>query len=142
MPTAFRNIERAREEVAQLHRDLQQLENRMHSVRESLRSAITELFGTDHESFPALNEAVVAGRIAELVVSRLPISSPAPTARRQYIREREAAEYMGVKVSTLRSWRLLRSKHGPPFTRVGRMVMYPVAGLEEHMRAGMVPRRV
>ena len=48
---------------------------------------------------------------------------------------------MGVKVATLREWKLLRSKNRPPLTRVGRMVMYPMAELEERMRAGLVPRR-
>jgi hypothetical protein len=49
---------------------------------------------------------------------------------------------MGVKVATLRAWRLLRSKKGPPFTRVGRMVMYSMAALEEHIRAGLRPSRL
>jgi uncharacterized coiled-coil DUF342 family protein len=35
MPTAFRNIERAREELAQLHGKLLQLGKRVNSVRES-----------------------------------------------------------------------------------------------------------
>lgn len=91
--------------------------------------------------FPALQEAALATRIAEAVISRLPVLSHGPTARKQYVREREAADYMGIKVSTLRAWRLLRSKNGPPFTRVGRMVMYPMVELETHMRAGLVPRR-
>jgi len=43
--------------------------------------------------------------------------------------KREAADYMGVKVATLRAWRLLRSKNGPLFVRVGRMMMYPVTEL-------------
>lgn len=141
MPTPCRNIERAREELAQLHGELLQLEKRVNSVRESLGKAMTELFGTDRPAFPALQEAALAARIAEAVVSRLAVPAQSATARKQYVREREAAEYMGVKVSTLRAWRLLRSKHGPPFTRVGRMVLYPMAELENHMREGMVPRR-
>jgi hypothetical protein len=107
----------------------------MNSVRESLGNAITELFGT---GLAASQEALLAARIAEVVVSRLPLQV---STVRQYVREREAAEYMGVKVAALRAWRLLRSKNGPPFTRVGRMVMHPMAALEEHMRAGRVPYR-
>src|SRR5487761_175828 len=141
MSALFRNIERAREEIAQLHGELLQLEKRANSVRESLGKVITELFGTDRQAFPALQEAALAARVAEAVVSRLPLPSQAPTARKQYVREQEAADFMGVKVSTLRSWRLLRSMHGPPFTRVGRMVICPMAELEEHMRSRIVPRR-
>ena len=141
MPTAFRNIEQAKEEVAQLHGEIRQLEKRVDTLRESLGKTITELFGSDRPAFPALQDAALAAKIAELVVSRLPTPSQSATARKQYVREREAAEYMGVKVSTLRAWRLLRSKNGPPFTRVGRMVMYSMTELEDHMRAGLVPRR-
>jgi predicted DNA-binding transcriptional regulator AlpA len=140
MPIAFRNTERARQEIAQLHGELLQLEKRVNSVRESLGKAITDLFGTDRQAFPALAEAALAARVAEAVVSRLSVPTPVPSSRKQYIREREAAEYMGVKVSTLRAWRLLRSKNGPPFTRVGRMILYPVKELEDHMQERIVPR--
>ncbi len=57
------------------------------------------------------------------------------------MREREAAAYMGVSVAALRRWRLLRSKNGPPFTRFGRVVLYPMAELESHLKAGMVSPR-
>jgi len=141
MGTGFRNLERAKGELTEMHREILQLEKRVDTLRESLRKAIAELFGTDSQAFPALQEAALVARIAEAVVALLPVSPQSPSIRKQYVRERDAAEYMGVKVSTLRAWRLLRSKHGPPFTRVGRMVMYPVAELENLMRAGLVPRR-
>jgi hypothetical protein len=139
--TTFRNIEGARAELAQLHADLLQLEKRVNSVRESLGKAITELFGTDRQAIPALEVAALAARVAEAVVSRLSVPSQVSSARKQYVREREAAEYMGVSVAALRSWRLRRSKTGPPFTRLGRMVMYSMTELEDHMRAGLVSRR-
>jgi hypothetical protein len=124
-----------------MHGELLQLEKRVNSVRESLGKAIAELFGTDRQAFPALQEAALAARVADAVVSRLPVQSQVSTARKQYVREREAAEYMGVSVSALRRWRTLRLKSGPEFTRVGRMVMYSMTELEDHMRAGLVPRR-
>jgi hypothetical protein len=116
MATASRNIERARRELTELHTELLQLEKRVDIVRESLRRAIIELFGADSQAFPVLQEAALAARIADAVVARLPVPPQSLSVRKQYIREGEAAEYMGVKVSTLRAWRLLRSKHGPPFT--------------------------
>ena len=70
MATLFRNIERAREELAQLHGELLQLEKRVDSLRESLGKAITELFGTDRQAFPALQEAELVARVAEAVVLR------------------------------------------------------------------------
>ena len=141
MPKAFRNIDLAREELSQLHGELLQLEKRVDSLHESLGKAITDLFGTDRQAFRPLQEAALAARVAEAVVSQLSVPASVPSFRNQYVRERAAAEYMGVKVSTLRAWRLLRSKNGPPFTRVGRMILYPMTELENHMRAGLVPRR-
>ncbi len=141
MATTFRNIERAKEELAHLHGELLHLEKRVNSVGESLRKAITELFGTDRQAFPALQEALLAARVAEAVVSRLPVPSQGVTGRKQFVREREAAEYMGISVATLRRWRTFRCKSGPAFTRLGRMVMYSMTELEDHMRAGLVARR-
>lgn len=92
------------------------------------------------ERLLALKHAALAARIADPVVSRLPgtqaMSPRASSLQKHYIRGREAAEYMGAKVATLRAWRMRRSQTGPPFTGVGRMVLYP-----QHMRAGMVSRR-
>jgi hypothetical protein len=141
MPTRIRNLERAKEEAEQFHRELLQLEKRVNSVRESLGKAISDLFESERKSYPAVQEAALAEKVAEAVLSRLPVQSHAPTARKQYVREREAAQYMGVTVSALRRWRTLRSKSGPPFTHVGRMVLYPMTDLENHMPAGLVPRR-
>ncbi len=73
MHAAFRNIERAREEVRQIHAELLQLENKFDSVRESLRKAMTELFGRDREAFPALQEAALVARMAEAVAAGLPV---------------------------------------------------------------------
>jgi hypothetical protein len=75
MPNASRNIERARQEIAQLHGELLQLEKRVDIVRESFRKAIEELFGTDRQAFPALHEAALAAKIAEAVISRLPVDT-------------------------------------------------------------------
>lgn len=141
MPTRFRNVERAGEQVAHLHRLLLQLENRMTSVRGSLSATITELFGSNRGALHTLQETSLAARIAEAVISQLTVLPQAPTAqKKRYLREREAAEFMGVSVSALRSWRLRRSKAGPPFTRLGKMVLYPVAEIENHMQAGLVAR--
>lgn len=142
---ALRNLERARQGLLDVCKDFLQLQSRVESLNESVRKSVTELFGPDRQAFPALDDAVLAARIADAVVSRLPVAqamSPrASSVHKHYVREREAAEFMGVKVSTLRAWRMRRSKTGPPFTRVGRMILYPVAELEAHMRARMVPRR-
>lgn len=103
--------------------------------------AIKELFGPDRPAYPALEEEALAARVAEAVVSRLPIPSQISATRKQYVREKGAAAFMGISVATLRRWRILGSNRGPSFIRIGRMVMYPMAELEEHMKAGLVLRR-
>jgi Helix-turn-helix domain len=57
------------------------------------------------------------------------------------VKRREVAEYMGIRVTTLRAWRVRRSETGPPFVRLGRMILYPLAELENHVQAGLVSAR-
>lgn len=78
------------------------------------------------------------GKIEEVLAR---IAASGESGRRRYVREQEAAKYIGVSVSALRSWRTKRSKNGPPFTRLGKMVLYPVAQLDEHMRTRTVPAK-
>lgn len=49
----------------------------------------------------------------------------------RYVREKEAAAFLGVSVSALRSWRAKRSPSGPAVTRIDRMVMYSMKELEQ-----------
>ena len=90
---------------------------------------------------PVFQEEIVT-RIADGVSSRLAVATRDSSREYpRYVREGEAAKYIGVSVSTLRSWRTKRSKNGPPYTRLGRLVMYPIAELDEHMKARTVPPR-
>lgn len=43
------------------------------------------------------------------------------------LRDREAADVLGVSVRTVFDW---RENHGLPCVRIGRTVRYPLAGLE------------
>jgi predicted DNA-binding transcriptional regulator AlpA len=141
MSVAFRQIERANEELARIRAELSQLEEHLDRLRESVQKALAELFGSDQQTFSRLKETALAARIAQIVLSRISVASSNPSPSKHYVRERAAAEYMGVKVSTPRAWRALRSNNGPPFVHVGRMVLYPVKALEEHMQQRIVPRR-
>jgi predicted DNA-binding transcriptional regulator AlpA len=51
----------------------------------------------------------------------------------RYIREKEAAAFLGVSVFTLQSWRSRGNPAAPPVTKVGGMVMYSVRELEMYM---------
>lgn len=135
------NGAKVRDQLVRLHTELLQLESHIRTVRESVESAIAQSSEASHHAPLTLDDGALVARITESVVSRMASRPEAQRLRRQHVREREAAEYLGVKVATLRAWRLLRSKHGPPFMRLGRMVMYPVAELERHMADRLVPPR-
>ena len=114
---------------------------RVKDLRESVHAIEWELLAHLGQT-SAFQEDRLSARIADQISSRLADGKDEFTRdRTRYIREREAAKYIGVTVSTLRSWRSKRSKNGPPYTRLGRLVMYPIAELDGHMRARMVPPR-
>jgi predicted DNA-binding transcriptional regulator AlpA len=73
------------------------------------------------------------------VVARLG-TPPRPQAQgeKRYVREKEAATFLGVSVSALRSWRGKRSPCGPPVTRMGKMVLYSMKELERFMEQRIV----
>jgi len=138
---SVQTFENAKSEVARLRSELVEFEKRVKDLRESIHGIEWELITHIGQS-PAFQEDKLSARIAGEVSSRLAVATNDPTRdRTRYVREREAAKYIGVTVSTLRSWRSKRSKNGPPYTRLGRLVMYPIAELDGHMRARMVPPR-
>jgi hypothetical protein len=56
--------------------------------------------------------------------------------KRQHCDEFEAAEFLGLKVATLRDWRL--QKRGPIYAKFGKAVRYPWVELESYVAACMV----
>jgi predicted DNA-binding transcriptional regulator AlpA len=76
------------------------------------------------------------------VVARLG-TPPKPQAKseQRYVREKEAAAFLGVSVSTLQGWRSRATGSGPPVTKVGGMVMYSMKELERYMEQRTVERR-
>jgi len=134
-------FDKANREFARLRSELVEFEKRIKNLRESIHSAEWEFLTHNCES-PTSHEDRLAARIGEEVFSRLAVAEKgASRERTRYVREGEAAKYIGVSVSALRSWRTKRSKNGPPYTRLGRMVLYPVDELDGHMRARTVPSR-
>jgi hypothetical protein len=56
--------------------------------------------------------------------------------KRQHCDEFEAAEFLGLKVTTLRDWRL--QKRGPVFAKFGKAVRYPLVELDKYATACIV----
>ena len=62
----------------------------------------------------------------EVVVSRMRVPVPV-----EYFDNDQAAEFLGLKPSTLEIWRC--RGEGPHFIRVGRKIMYSVEDLRQYM---------
>jgi len=138
---SVQTFEKAKNELGYLRSELVEFEKRVKDLRESIHRIEWELL-THIGPSPAFQEDRLSAKIADEVSSRLAVATNDSTGdRARFVREREAAKYIGVTVSTLRSWRSKRSKNGPPYTRLGRLVMYPIAELDGHMRARMVRLR-
>lgn len=73
---------------------------------------------------------LIAGRVAELLREQQSTTIP------EYITTEEAARLISVPVRTLQNWRA--REDGPPFTRFGQTIRYPVGDL----RAWIERRRV
>ncbi len=127
----FPHVEISRR-LAEIRNDLLQVERRVEAMRESISAAEKELL--DQSDQLSSYEDSLAARIVDGLVDRLgTAANSVKAARKEYLREKEVAQYMGVSVYSLRSWRSKGSKSGPPYIRVGRIVLYPVAELEKHM---------
>jgi predicted DNA-binding transcriptional regulator AlpA len=73
------------------------------------------------------------------VVARLGITPQSQLqGEKRYVREKEAAAFLGVSVFTLQSWRSRGEPCSPPVTRMGKMVMYSMKGLEQFMEQRIV----
>jgi hypothetical protein len=137
-----RSMTDAREELVQIEREFTQLQERIETVRDSVADSLVRLFGEERPAFTGLREEALIERIAGSVVARL-ANSLVPQARGEtrYVRDIEAAAFLGISVFTLRSWRSRGDPCGPPVTRVGKMVMYSVKELDQFMEGRTVDRR-
>ena len=136
---SVQTFEKAKSDVARLRIELVELEKRIKDLRELLHSTELEFLCRSSQS-PVFQEERLVASITD-VLSKFANAKDSSYERTRYVREGEAAKYIGVTVSTLRSWRTKRSKNSPPYIRLGRMVMYPVAELDGHMRARLVSPR-
>ena len=137
-----RSLADAREELVQIKQEFTRLQKRIEAVRDTVADSLVRLFGEERPAFAGLHEEVLIERIATRVVARLG-TPPKPQAKseQRYVREKEAAAFLGVSVSTLQGWRSRATGSGPPVTKVGGMVMYSMGELEEYMEQRTVERQ-
>jgi predicted DNA-binding transcriptional regulator AlpA len=142
MRTTPRSLADAREELVQLQEEFMRLQNRIDAVRGCVTDSLTRLFGEERPAMAALAEEELIERIAGSIVARLSTTSKLQTrGEKRYVREKEAAAFLGVSVFTLQSWRSRGETPSPPFTKVSGMVMYSMKELEQFMEQRTVEGR-
>jgi hypothetical protein len=134
-----RTLTDVREELVQIEQEFTHLQKRIETVRDSVADSLVRLFGEERPAFAGLQEEAFMERVAERVIARL---NARPNAQVQggsrYVREKEAAAFLGVSVFTLQSWRSRGETSSPPFTKVGGMVMYPSRVWSNTWRSGQL----
>jgi hypothetical protein len=142
MRRTLRDLADARRELHEIQQEFGRLQKRIDAVRDCVSDSLTRIFGEERPAFAALVEEELIEKLAGRVVAQL---GSLPTAKKQienrYVREKEAAAFLGVSVFSLRSWRSRGTGDGPTWTKVGGMVMYSVKELEGYMEQRTVGRR-
>ena len=134
MRKTMRNLADARKELLEIQQEFVRLQKRIDAVRDCVTDSLTRIFGEERPAMAALAEEELIEKLAGRVASRLATAQKSQSqGDKRYVRDVEAAKYLGVSAATLRSWRSKRSPSGPPVTRMGKMVMYSVKGLERYM---------
>ncbi len=83
------------------------------AVRGSVADSLVRLFGEQHAAFTGLQEEQLIEKIATRVVAQLNTRlKPQAHEESRYVRDIEAAAFLGVSVFTLRSWRSRGSTSG------------------------------
>lgn len=142
MRRTLRDLTDARKELLEIQQEFMRLQKRIDAVRDCVKDSLTRIFGDERPAFAALAEEELIEKLAGRVAAQL---GTQPAMKKdignRYIREKEAAAFLGVSVFTLQSWRSRGETSSPPFTKVGSMVMYSVTDLERFMDERTVGRR-
>jgi predicted DNA-binding transcriptional regulator AlpA len=134
MRRTLRDLADARKELLEIQQEFVHLQNRIDAVRGCVSDSLSRIFGDERPAFAALAEEKLIEKLAGRVSACLG-AVPAATKGigNRYIREKEAAAFLGVSVFTLQSWRSKGETSSPPFTKLGGMVMYSMKALEQYM---------
>jgi predicted DNA-binding transcriptional regulator AlpA len=142
MRRTLRDLADARKELLEIQQEFVRLLKRIDAVRDCVTDSLTRIFGDERPAISAPAEEELIEKLAGRVVARLRARPDAHVqAESRYIREKEAAAFLGVSVFTLQSWRSKGEPSAPPFTKVGGMVMYSMKELEEYMEMRTIARR-
>jgi hypothetical protein len=134
MKRTLQSLADVHQELVDIQQEFVRLQKRIDAMRDSVADSLTRIFGDARPAFSGLQEEELIERIAGRVAIRLSnVSKAQGREAGRYVRDVEAAAFLGVSVWTLRGWRSRGNPLGPPVTRIGRMVMYSVNELEKYM---------
>jgi hypothetical protein len=134
MRITLKNLADARKELFEIQQEFVHFQTRLDAIQNCITESLTRFFGEERPAIAALAEEEFIVKLADRVVSQLGIAPRSQVKSEQrYVRDVEAAKYLGVSPATLRSWRSKRLTSGLPVTRMGNMVMYSMKGLAQYM---------
>lgn len=143
MRKTLRDLADARRELLGIQQEFGRLQKRIDAVRVCVTDSLTRIFGEERPALAGFAEEEFIEKLAGRVAACLGTQQDAKRQMdNRYVREKEAATFLGVSVQTLRAWRSRASRDHPPVTKVGSMVMYSKKSLVEYMeeRTQMHPR--
>jgi len=141
MRRTLRDLADARRELLEIQQEFVHLEKRIDAVRGCVTDSLSRIFGDERPALAGFAEEEFIEKLAGRVAARLGTQPPSKLpAGNRYVREKEAATFLGLSVQTLRAWRSRISRDHPPVTKVGGMVMYSKKALEEYMEERTVGR--
>jgi predicted DNA-binding transcriptional regulator AlpA len=142
MRRTLRDLADARKELLEIEQEFAHLQKRIEALRDCVTASLSRIFGDERPAMAALAEEEFIEKLAGRVAMRLGTQPAAPKQiGNRYVREKEAAAFLGVSVQTLRAWRSRVSGDHPPVTKVGAMVMYSKKALEEYMEERTIAER-
>ncbi len=142
MRRTLRDLADARKELLDIQQEFVRLQKRIDAVRDCVTDSLTRIFGDERPAITALAEEELIEKLAGRVAARLGTSTQSNAqGEKRYVRDIEAATFLGVRVGKLRSWRSKREPCGPSVTRISRMVMYSVKELQRYMEERTVQGR-
>jgi DNA-directed RNA polymerase specialized sigma24 family protein len=114
MRRTLRDLADARKELLEIQQEFVRFEKRIDAVRDCVGDSLTRIFGDERPAVAAFAEEEFIEKLAGRVASRL---GSLPAAKKQvgnhYVREKEAAAFLGVSVKTFRSWTSRGFRSGP-----------------------------
>ena len=104
MQRRLRDLTDARKELLEIEQEFAHIQKRIEAVRDCVTATAKRIFGDERPAIAALAEEEFIEKLAVRVAMRLGTQPAVPRQiGNRYVREKEAAAFLGVSVQTLRA---------------------------------------